>query len=172
MTDADLSPNANAMAEAAYTAAVAQVERQSKNKRNLDEIELNHARDSDQRGDGNVVLRPAKPCRADHDEIFSDARHSNDAGRENEVGIRIEEIWKSGNKADANFSETLRLLTGELDSFVQMGLSAFYDLDTTSRQLAQSKELAETRSREAQRLQSIDEQSRASLSVSRKGLPG
>jgi hypothetical protein len=57
------------------------------------------------------------------------------------------------------------LLVGELDSLLEFGLGAFNDLDMTTRQLTQAKELAETRSREAQRLQLIDEQSRTSLSV-------
>ena len=167
------SPNQspNAMAKAAYTAAVAQMEKQDKNRRNPEEVESDRENDSlARRGDDGVsISRPAKFLKVHGDGTFSDTNQNNDAGRENDVGARIEEIWKSGtNKTEAKFSETLRLLVGELDSIVQCGLGAFYDLDTTSRQLTQSKELAETRSREAQRLHAIDEQSRASLSVSSK----
>eukprot|EP00579_Thalassiosira_antarctica_P011139 CAMPEP_0201917494 /NCGR_PEP_ID=MMETSP0903-20130614/6878_1 /ASSEMBLY_ACC=CAM_ASM_000552 /TAXON_ID=420261 /ORGANISM="Thalassiosira antarctica, Strain CCMP982" /LENGTH=298 /DNA_ID=CAMNT_0048453571 /DNA_START=31 /DNA_END=927 /DNA_ORIENTATION=+ len=155
------------MAKAAYTAAVAQMEKQDKNKRNPEEVESDRENDSLARGgsDGVAISRPAKFLKVHGDGTFSDTSQNNDAGRENDVGARIEEIWKSGtNKTEDKFSETLRLLVGELDSIVQCGLGAFYDLDTTSRQLIQSKELAETRSREAQRLHAIDEQSRASLS--------
>jgi hypothetical protein len=86
------------------------------------------------------------------------------------VSTRIDEIWKSGGNRDfdveVKLTQTMRLLVGEIDSILNAGLGAFQDLDATTRQLAQSRELAETRSREAQRLQSADEESRDTLSVS------
>ena len=92
--------------------------------------------------------------------VVDDSRVENEA----DVGARIEQLWKAGGDPEANFKETLTMLLAEVESLTNAGLSAFRDLDATSRQLAQSKELAETRAREAQRLHAIDEQSRASLS--------
>ena len=144
---ADLSPMS--MAHAAYTAAVA------KNNRNREDCAI------DSSGEGNVTNHAGS--------LFPESCTDNDAGPASNVGARIDEIWKScKGDADANLAETLRLLVGELDSLVQCGLGAFHDLDATMRQLAQSREFAETRSREVQRLHSIDEQSRASLSVSER----
>ena len=169
------SPNQspNTMAEAAFAAAVAQMEKQEKNKRNPEGVDSERGDDSLDRGDGGIaVSRPAKSSEAHGGDAPSDAARKNDAGREEDAGARIEEIWKSGaGGTEAKFAETLRLLVDELDSLVQCGLGAFYDLDTTSRQLTQSKELAETRSREARRLHVIEEQSRASLSVRQKNIP-
>ncbi len=143
---AELSPMS--MAHAAYTAAVA------KNNRNRDDCAI------DSPGEGNVTNHAGS--------LFPES-WDNDAGRASNVGARIDEIWKScKGDADATLAETLRLLVGELDSLVQCGLGAFHDLDATTRQLAQSREFAETRSRDAQRFHSIDEQSRASLSVSER----
>lgn len=84
------------------------------------------------------------------------------------VSAHIGEMWKrGGNKNfEVTLTETMRVLVGEIDSILNAGLGAFQDLDATTRQLAQSRELAETRSREAQRLQSADEESRDTLSVS------
>ncbi|KAL7537962.1 hypothetical protein ACHAXR_008183 [Thalassiosira sp. AJA248-18] len=155
------SPNQspNAMAEAAYTAAVAEMEKQDKNKRNEnsdDELNRGHQNPCERGGNGVAVSRPS--------EFLHMHSENNDAGRESDVGTRVEELWASGNKKEANFKETLRLLIGEVDSLVSLGLGTFYDLDATSRQFTQAKELAETRSREAQRLHAVDESSRASLS--------
>ena len=100
------------------------------------------------------------------------ARAMIDTGSSNTMNVstRIDEIWKSGGNRDfdveVNLTQTMRLLVGEIDSILNAGLGAFQDLDATTRQLAQSRELAETRSREAQRLQSADEESRDTLSVS------
>lgn len=133
----------NAMAEAAYTAAVAVMEKKDGRGNREEVIGLDRAN-----GSVGVV--------------------DDDAGHEEveDVGVRIKEIWKSGSNADGNMEQTLKLLTGCLDSLVQSGLSAFYENEANARMLAQQKELADNRSREAQRLQAIDEQSRASLSVS------
>mmetsp|Transcript_19579 Transcript_19579/g.45947 ORF Transcript_19579/g.45947 Transcript_19579/m.45947 type:complete len:277 (-) Transcript_19579:1702-2532(-) len=82
---------------------------------------------------------------------------------------RIQQLWKTSANADADarsaaVTETLALISGEVDSLVQSGLGAFYDLDSASRQLAQTREIAEARGREAQRLHASEEQSRSSLS--------
>ena len=154
--DDDLSPMS--MARAAFTAAVAKMERQDKNHRVDDVAALNRAMDSSD--EENMANRSTVA-------LFLESSKDNDVTRVSDVGARIDDIWKSGKgDAEANLAETLRLLVSELDSLMHFGLGAFYDLDTTTRQLAQSREFAETRSREAQRLQSVDEQSRASLSVS------
>lgn len=150
----DLSPMS--MARAAYTAAVAKMESQDKNHR-VDVAALNRAMDSSD--EGTMANRTVA--------LFSESSKDNDATRASDAGARIDEIWKSGmGDAEVNLAEMLRLLVGELDSLMHCGLGAFYDLDTTTRQLAQSREFADTSWREAQRLQSVDEQSRASLSVS------
>lgn len=145
----ELSPirSPNAMAEAAYTAAIAEME--DKSRRNRDGVELESGRDST---DG---------C---SNGASGDGDQNNDNENE-DVGTRIKEMWKSDGNAEENMKETLRLLTKEVDSLIQCGLGAFYDHDATSRLLDLSKEVAETRSREAKRLQAIDEQSRQSLST-------
>ena len=83
------------------------------------------------------------------------------------LGSRIGEIWcSSDGTVETKVSATMEMILTEIDSLMSFGLGAFYDLDATTRQLNQSKELLETRSREAKRLHFQDEQSRASLSVS------
>lgn len=77
----------------------------------------------------------------------------------------IQSIWNCDSDAEANLAETLRLLVSEIDSMVQAGLGAFHELDVANRQLVQSKELVETKSREAARISAVEDQSRASLSV-------
>ncbi len=80
---------------------------------------------------------------------------------------RIEDIWRSSSGAvETKITQTMETILAEIDGLVGLGLAAFSTLDTTKRQLAQSKELAENRDREAKRLHSIDEQSRSTLSVS------
>lgn len=96
--------------------------------------------------------------------IISDG--SRNTGNEVDLGTQIKELWISSDiNIETKLSETVDLLIREVDSLLQYGLGAFNDLDVTTRQLNQATELAETRSREAQRLQLIDEQSRTSLSV-------
>ena len=156
----------NAMAEAAYTAAVAHMEHMQETHEPLKEFASDAANSSPSR-EGVHCSRQGKKLKLNGDGAFSDSPLTDDSERD--AGERIKDIWKSGattNKVEAKFAETLRLLVGELDSLAQCGLEAFYSLDTTERELVQSKELAETRSRECQRLSAIDEQSRASLSVS------
>jgi hypothetical protein len=161
MTDVyepDLSPKS--MAEAAYTAAVAQIAvRQDKTNRNRadDDTMDRGIDDSSMRGIGTNIIKDG--CANN----FSSSRKD---GNDIDLGTSIKKIWKSSDIAvDEKLSETVGLLVGELDSLLEFGLGAFNDLDMTTRQLTQAKELAETRSREAQRLQLIDEQSRTSLSV-------
>ena len=122
------------MAEAAYTAAVAQRDRNT----NASDNDNNNSHSQGQNDSTNV--------------------NAND----NESSI--EQIWKTGESGNENLDATLRLLVGELDNFVACGLEAFTDLDKTKRALTQAKELAEMKSREAERLQIIDEKSRTSLS--------
>lgn len=96
--------------------------------------------------------------------IISDG--SRNTGNEVDLGTQIKELWISSDiNIETKLSETVDLLIREVDSLLQYGLGAFNDLDVKTRQLNQATELAETRSREAQRLQLIDEQSRTSLSV-------
>lgn len=149
------SPSPNSLAAEAFKNAVAQMEKQNKEAG----VEL---LDGENRGDDGVAISSRPEILL---EVRGDGEHD-DAGRENDVNARIEAIWKSGagDCPQEKFEETLRLLMGELDEVVREGIGAFHELDTTSRQLAQAKELAETRSREAQRLHAVDEQSRASLS--------
>lgn len=83
------------------------------------------------------------------------------------MSSRIEDIWRSnGGTVETKITETMEIILSEVDGLVGLGLGAFSALDTTKRQLNQSKELAENRDREAKRLHSIDEQSRTTLSVS------
>ena len=162
MTDVyetDLSPKS--MAEAAYTAAVAQIAvRHDKTNRNRadDDTMDRGIDDSSERGIGTNTMKGGGA---------NNVSNSRKAGNDIDLGTSIKKIWKSSDIAvDEKLSETVGLLVGELDSLLEFGLGAFNDLDMTTRQLTQAKELAETRSREAQRLQLIDEQSRTSLSVS------
>ncbi|KAL3797416.1 hypothetical protein HJC23_010542 [Cyclotella cryptica] len=141
------------MAAQAYTAAVADRERHEKSKRSAEEGTIPfHDEDDAMR-----CTRPTKLFKSREDSSHEEGEYENTTER------GIEEIWKSGDN-EANLAETLRLLTDEIDSMVQCGLGAFHDLDVASRQLLQSKELAETRSREAQRFHAVEDQNRASLS--------
>ncbi|KAL7497851.1 hypothetical protein ACHAWT_009094 [Skeletonema menzelii] len=84
---------------------------------------------------------------------------------EKAMSSRIEDIWRSsGGTVETKITETMETILAEIDGLVGLGLGAFSALDTTKRQLNQSKELAENRDREAKRLHSIDEQSRTTLS--------
>ena len=148
---AELSPKS--MAEAAYTNAVSQMQ----NKNNINDAQkqkdLNKSNDNNTGEDGGIVLNT------------NDSADNTPPPNIGDVTARIEKIWSSaGNSSDENLEKTVSLLVGELDSFIQCGLSAFKDLDSTQRQLKQAKELAETKSREAARLQSLDEENRQSLS--------
>ncbi|KAL7517708.1 hypothetical protein ACHAWX_002605 [Stephanocyclus meneghinianus] len=145
-----LSPTT--IAAQAFTAAVADRERQQKSKRSAEGGTV--PSDDD---DGAVLPRPTKLFKSRDDSCDDEE----ECKRTTESGI--EELWKSGDN-ESNLTETLSLLTNEIDSMVQCGLGAFHDLDVTTRQLLQSKELAETRSREAQRFHAVEEQNRASLS--------
>lgn len=164
---ADQSPHA--MAEAAYAAAVEKIERYNP-KRNRDEDPTDLDADAFGVGescDDHCISRPSKTFKhfsdgdtSENDFQTSDEHDSTIAGGE------IEKIWKSPGDVEAKHNKTLRLLILELDALVQCGLVAFQELDATSVKLAWSKEVAETRAREAERLHSIDNQSRSSLSVS------
>ncbi|KAL3789666.1 hypothetical protein ACHAW5_005517 [Stephanodiscus triporus] len=158
-TASELSPMS--MAQAAYTAAVAMMHT-DKNNRNREDATLIRAIESSDEG---TVANHVGGKFSD-----SESRTGNDvsslAGLSHHVGCeRIDEIWKSGKgDVEKNLAETLHILVGELDSLVQCGLGAFYDLDATARQLSRSREYAVTKTREAQRLHSVDDQTRASLS--------
>ena len=142
---AELSPKS--MAEAAYTNAVTQMQNN-----NTEQKELNQSNVNNTGEESGVVLNT-------HDNTDNTQPNIGD------ITARIEKIWASrGNNKDANLENTINLLVGELDSFIQCGLSAFKDLDSTQRQLTQARELAETKSREAARLQALDEENRQSLS--------
>lgn len=146
----ELSPKS--MAEAAYTSAVAQMETKNGGGGAGGMNNTQHSGENDETHNTNPLINP----------------QMNGAGRtETDASALIKEIWKSGNKnkTDVNVESTLRLLVGEVDRFLELGLAAFGELDSTTRQLNQSKELADTKSREAQRLQTSEEQSRASLST-------
>lgn len=168
MTDAayesDLSPKS--MAEAAYNAAVSQIAvRHDKNNGNRenDSVSVSNApNDNSSKSKGGV--RPKIREIGGGNSNVSEIRKSGD---EVDLGTCIKDIWKSSDfNVEEKLTDTMSLLVGELDSLLQCGLGAFNDLDATTRKLTQAKELADTRSREAQRLQLIDEQSRTSLSVS------
>lgn len=145
---AELSPKS--MAEAAYTNAVTQM----KNKNNSDVVQketMNQSNDNNTGEESGVVLNTNDTA-------------DNTPPNIGDITARIENIWQASSNKDANLEKTINLLVGELDNFIQCGLSAFKDLDSTQRQLTQARELAETKSREAARLQSLDEENRQSLS--------
>ena len=83
------------------------------------------------------------------------------------LGSRIEDIWSSdnGTTVDMKIAATMKTIFKEIDSLVNSGVRAYNELESTTRQLNQSKELAETRSREVKRLHDQDEQSRSTLAV-------
>ncbi|KAL7545243.1 hypothetical protein ACHAWF_008594 [Thalassiosira exigua] len=185
MDDVDDDRSPNALAEAAYSAAVAQMEgRQRKKARDREEgggggeeeggIELRRGGGvgggGDERGESRVDPPEVDLARGD-----VGAAGTTPSEPVEDAVARVEEIWKGGGGNDnddddgeggveAKISATLRLVLAELDGLTKCGLGAFHDLDATSRQLVRSRELAEARSREAKRLQDVDEQSRASLS--------
>ena len=137
--DMDQSPTT--MAAAAMAAAVANRERQLK--QNSNDVIENKENDS--------VISSSDPTKLFNDEV----QPTNNS---------IEQIW-DGDNAESNLAQTLSLLLSEIDSMVQSGLGAFHELDVANRQLVQSKELAETKSREAIRINAVEDQSRNSLSV-------
>ena len=144
-SDMDQSPKT--MAAAAMAAAVA--ERQSKHSADSSIVVKNNDNDDDDKD--KAILSRKLFTNTTQDEIN---------------GTSIETIW-AGPNPETNLSETLRLLLSEIDSMVQSGLGAFHELDAANRQLVQSKELVETKSREALRMGAVEDQSRASLSVCR-----
>lgn len=137
--DMDQSPTT--MAAAAMAAAVANRERQLK--QNSNDVIQNKENDS--------VISSSDPTKLFNDEVPP-------------TNNSIEQIW-DGDNAESNLAQTLSLLLSEIDSMVQSGLGAFHELDVANRQLVQSKELAETKSREAIRINAVEDQSRNSLSV-------
>jgi hypothetical protein len=156
----------NAMARAAYEDAVAQI----KNGPYGGEGNHGHC------GGGSVEMvdrgvESVDSKRERDDTMLFNAVRKNSVAQiqhdDKAVTSRIEDIWRSSSgTVDTKISQTMETILTEIDSLVAAGLGAFYDLDATTRQLSQSKELAENRAREAKRLASIDEQSRTTLSVS------
>jgi hypothetical protein len=144
--DMDQSPTT--MAATAMAAAVANRERQSKLATNADD--LDEENDEPILSSSTAAARPTKLFNQEDTITESD----------------IQKIWNTSLDAESNLAETLRLLISEIDTMVQSGLGAFHELDVTNRQLVQSKELIETKSREATRIGAVEDQSRASLSVS------
>jgi len=147
---AELSPKS--MAEAAYTNAVTQMQ----NNKNTDTVQketMIQSNDNNNTGEDGVV-------------VITNDTADNTPPNIGDITARIEKIWKasSGSTTNENLENTISLLVGELDSFIKCGLSAFKDLDSAQRQLTQARELAETKSREAARLQALDEENRTSLS--------
>lgn len=140
--DMDQSPTT--MAAAAMAAAVANRERQNQT--------VNLAASTSEEPDENEIIpQPTRPT-----VLFEPSTESD-----------IQSIWEksSNTDMDSNLTNTLSLLLSEIDSMVQAGLGAFHELDVANRQLVQSKELIETKSREATRIGAVEDQSRASLSV-------
>lgn len=169
MTDlheTDLSPKS--MADAVYTAAVAQiavvVRNGPKNRTREENDDSNCGTINDSNISSETDSTRTNLMKDNNNNIISDG--SRNTGNEVDLGTQIKELWISSDiNIETKLSDTVDLLIGEVDSLLQYGLGAFNDLDVTTRQLNQATELAETRSREAQRLQLIDEQSRTSLSV-------
>lgn len=143
--DMDQSPTT--MAATAMAAAVANRERQSK-----------LATNADDQGEENDEPILSSSAAALPTKLFNQ--------EETVTESDIQNIWNTSLDAESNLAETLRLLISEIDTMVQSGLGAFHELDVTNRQLVQSKELIETKSREATRIGAVEDQSRASLSVS------
>lgn len=167
--ESDLSPKS--MAEAAYTAAVSQIAvRHDENNRNRENGNVSNDPNDEIEIEIDNSFQHKRGVRPTIMEIRSENNNNSEIrkyGGEVDLGTCIKDIWKSSDfNAEEKLIETMSLLVGELDSLLQCGLGAFNDLDATTRKLTQAKELADTRSREAQRLQLIDEQSRTSLSVS------
>ncbi len=101
---------------------------------------------------------------------------------------QINNIWKStesndddsanslSNDNEVNFNssflqnaleKTKQIAYQQLDSIIKSGLEIFHKNDVLKRELAQAKELSESRNREIQRLKASEVDTRASLSVSR-----
>ena len=101
--------------------------------------------------------------------LFGTNKHNYvDNGHGEEVlGSRIEDIWSSdnGTPVGTKILATMETIFKEIDGLVNSGLRAYNELESTTRQLNQSKESAETRSREVKRLHDQDEQSRSTLAV-------
>ncbi|KAL7513539.1 hypothetical protein ACHAXN_012012 [Cyclotella atomus] len=143
--DMDQSPTS--MAATAMAAAVANRERQTKLATNDERCE-----EKDEPILSSSTAAAARPIK-----LFNQEDPTSTASD-------IQNIWNAHSDAESNLAETLRLLISEIDTLVQSGLGAFHELDVANRQLVQSKELIETKSREATRIGAVEDQSRASLS--------
>lgn len=159
----ELSPNA--MARAAYEDAVAQIKIGPSGGRDGGR---SHGEESGVDKSGHAFGESADS--EHHGAMFFDTTLANNSGNsQNDKAMvtRIEDIWRScSGTVETKISETMETILSEIDSLVGLGIDAFSQLDTTTRQLHHSKELAENRAREAKRLLAIDEQSRSTLSVS------
>ena len=106
---AELSPKS--MAEAAYTNAVTQMQNKQNNTDDVQKEIINQSNDINTGEDGGVVLNTNDTA-------------DNTPPNIGDVTARIENIWQaSSNSIDANLEKTINLLVGELDNFIQCGLS-------------------------------------------------
>jgi len=107
---AELSPKS--MAEAAYTNAVTQMQNKQNNTDDVQKEIINQSNDINTGEDGGVVLNTNDTA-------------DNTPPNIGDVTARIENIWQasSSGSVDANLEKTINLLVGELDNFIQCGLS-------------------------------------------------
>jgi len=71
--------------------------------------------------------------------------------------------WTRHDAAEA-LEQTEALLKNEIESLIRVGINAFHTCDSMSRELMQVKELAESRGRDLKRLQTLEAQSRSTVS--------
>jgi hypothetical protein len=166
------------MAAAAYTTAVE--ERKQK-----DQEEKKRQHDNDKHNDGEKRARvdnnntPFEKEISTHHQMANQQWHDrdirNEGSPETDAQERLTEIWNSiedkhtGVCTVADFDKvverTTALVLEEVESTLRDGLEAYYGFDSTSRELIQTKDLAESRGREVSRLQALEGQSRTSISV-------
>ena len=157
LTEDPLSPNT--MAEAAYAAGVAsrnKLDDKLLDKNDIDSSVAGNGKDDDEfLNKNNKRRRLFEPEQQSFDPLIKESSRAID-----------EVVTAMSRKTDQN-EDLKQIVFRELDNFIQGGLNAFHDKDELARELVQVKELSESRGRDVQRLKASEENSRASLSVSK-----
>jgi hypothetical protein len=165
------------MAAAAYTTAVE--ERKQK-----DQEEKKRQHNNDKQNDGEKRARidndntPFEKEVSTHHQTanqWHDRDISHEVSHETDAQDRLTETWNyiedkhMGVCTIADFDKaverTTALVLEEVEATLRDGLEAYYGFDSASRELTQTKDLAESRGREVSRLQALEAQSRTSVSV-------
>lgn len=99
-----------------------------------------------------------------------DSSETPSAENKDEANNMLHDAWKPIEEQewtnDKALETTLNLVQAQVDDLVRCGLQAFHGLESTTRQLEQSQQVAESTTHELERVKSSEEQSRSTISVS------